>query len=121
MMIRMCVKIGEIAGDSFTIGGYPLGCALYNDTKPVFGTYNRYTEHGMDIDYVDSMYAELVNDYDELYYIGYVKEIDRLNNELLAETKYYFEEVCYFSRTYYTYTEHDADMGIYVKRSRKRM
>ena len=118
---NMCVKIGEIAGDSFTIGGYPLGCALYNDTKPVFGTYNRYTEHGMDIDYVDSMYAELVNDYDELYYIGYVKEIDRINNELLAETKYYFEEVCYFSRTYYTYTEHDADMGIYVKRSRKRM
>lgn len=118
---NMCIKIGEIAGDSVTVGGYPLGCALYNDTKPIFGIYNRYTEYGMDINYVDSMYAKLVNNYDELYYIGYVKDIDRLNNELLADTEYYFDEMYFFSRTYYVRIVHDADMGIYIKRLRKRM
>lgn len=115
---NMCVEVGKIAGDSYTIGGFPLGCALYNETKPVFGTYNRYTDHGMDFDYVDGMYRQLADEYEELYYIGYVKEIDRLNDVLLADTEYYFDEVRRFPRTYYAYTEHDVDMGIYVKRKR---
>lgn len=112
----MCIKVGNVAGSAATIGGFPLGCVLYNDTEPVFSTYDRYTEHGMDIGYVDGMYARLVNEYEELYYIGYAREISRLNDVLLAGTGYYFEEVCYFPRTYYAYNEHDADMGIYVKR-----
>lgn len=71
---EICKDIGNVVGDSVTIGGWPVGFSLYNQTVPLVSTYDHYKGSGYDENYVQERIVEVSHEYDEVYWIGYAEE-----------------------------------------------
>lgn len=114
--VSICKNVGDIAGNNAVIGGFPLGFALYNDIRPVFGTYDRYREYGFDPEYVLKAYPDITERYEVLFFLDYDKK-DRLEevNRCLEGTPYIFEIVARYERTYYGDLEGDSDIMLCKK------
>lgn len=112
---EICKDIGNVAGDSVTIGGCPLGFSLYNHTLPMVSTYDHYKGPGYDDNYVNKRIVEVTHDYDEVYWIGYAKEnFAEAYSDM--DDDYRFELVKIYRRNYYSRQElGNSDVALYKK------
>lgn len=116
----ICMELNDLVGDNRMIGGFPLPFSLYNNVEVGIGAYNRYTSHGMDFEYVNSLYKEEVESNEKLFFIGYASgnnagaaTMDEINTSLLKDTDYYFKPIRYFERHYYSRNQNDGDIILY--------
>lgn len=119
---NICLELNELVGEKRVVGGFPLPFSFYNNIEVGPGAYNRYTLHGMDFEYVNSLYKSEVENNDELYFLGYASggnggaaSIDEINKSILKDTDYCFEQVKYFKRHYYPREVGAGDLILYKK------
>lgn len=117
-----CMQLAAIVGEDQIIGGFPLGFSLYNECEIGIGAYERYTEHGMDVEYVNKLYKSCIEGSEDLYFIGHISgfnggcvTIDEINQDILKDSPYYFKEIYLFERNYYAYTPGDNYYILYKK------
>lgn len=112
---EICKDIGSIAGDSVTIGGWPVGFSLYNRTVPLVSTYDHYKGSGYDENYVQERIVQVTHDYDEVYWIGYAEE-NFADIYRGMDDEYEYELVKIYPRSYCDYQKPgNADIALYKK------
>lgn len=95
----ICRDIGNVAGDSVTIGGFPVGFSLYNNTVPVVSTYDHYKGFGYDENYVNERIVEVTHAYDTVYWIGYASDnFSEMYSSM--DDEYRYELVKIYQRSY---------------------